>query len=140
MTPRRISRTVNCTKVDAAARLLQAQKFYEVAELVETEANTLESSATVAASLAVLPGIAASDAAFFVALGQRSRGQDHKDAVELIRQIAPGGGDVASILDRLLDMKDGAQYGVIHVSGTDLKTAMRSAKALVDFATKVVRR
>lgn len=54
MTSRRISRAANCTKVDATARLLQAQKFYEVAELVETDANTLESAATVAASLAVL--------------------------------------------------------------------------------------
>jgi hypothetical protein len=94
----------------------------------------------VAASLAALAGIAASDAACCVALGQRSRGQDHKNAIELIRQIVPGGGDVASKLDRLLGMKDGAPYGVIQVSGTDLKTAMRNEKALVDFATKVVRR
>jgi hypothetical protein len=94
----------------------------------------------VAASLAVLAGIAASDAACCAALGKRSRGQDHKDAVELTRQIVPGGGGVASKLDRLLDLKDGAQYGVIHVSGADLLTAMRSAKALVDFAMRVVRR
>jgi hypothetical protein len=140
VSPRKNSRTAACNKSDASVRLKQAQKFYEVAEMVETEADTLESAATVAASLAVLAGIAASDAACCAVLGRRSRAQDHKDAVQLIRQIVPRGKSVASNLDRLLDLKDGAQYGVIYVSGADLKSAMRNAKALVEFATSVVRR
>ena len=43
-------------------------------------------------------------------------------------------------IDRLLDVKDTAHYGVIYVSGGDLKAVMRNAKALVDFAATVLRR
>jgi hypothetical protein len=43
-------------------------------------------------------------------------------------------------MDRLLDLKDTAHYGVIHVSGGQLKSALRSAQALVDFAQAIIRR
>jgi len=72
------------------------------------------------------------------ALGRRSRGQDHKQAVELLAQILPGGPEASVHLDRLLDLKDGAHYGVIHVTTTELKIAMRQARALVEFATAVL--
>lgn len=133
-------RIADCTKADATTRLKQSGKFLEVAQLVETEADTLEASASVAASLAVLAGIAASDAACCAALRMRSRAQDHKAAVDLVRQIEPGGKGAAGKLDRLLDLKDSAQYGVISLSATDLKVAMRNATALLDFAREVVRR
>jgi len=133
-------RIADCTKSDANTRLRQSRKFLEVAQLVETEADTLETSASVAASLAVLAGIAASDAACCAALRMRSRAQDHKAAVDLVRQIEPGGRVAAGKLDRLLDLKDSAQYGVISLSTADLKVAMRNAAALVEFASEVMRR
>jgi hypothetical protein len=140
VSPRKESRTARCAKQEATVRLDQARKFHEASELVETEADTLQSAASVAASLAVLAGIAASDAACCAALGRRARGQDHKAAVDLLRQVEPGGAEAAAKLDRLLDIKDTAQYGVIYVSGRDLKAAMRNAEALVTFALAVVRR
>lgn len=121
-------------------RLDQARKFYEVAELVDAEADTVPSSSSVATALAVLAGIAASDAVCCAALGRRSRAPDHKAAVELLRQVQPGGAEAARNLDRLLDLKDSAHYGVIPISGASLKTALRTARALTEFATIVVRR
>ena len=140
MSNTRGQRTAECSKSDAANRLKQSRKFLEVAQLVASEADTLETSASVAASLAVLAGIAASDAACCAALRMRSRAQDHKSAVDLVRQIEPNGKLAAGMLDRLLDLKDSAQYGVISLSTADLKVAMRNATAIVDFASEVMRR
>src|ERR1700690_1142442 len=64
----------------------------------------------VAAGLAVLAGIAASDAICCVRLGQRHRGDDHRGAAELLRSATPDGAELASTLLRLLDLKDAAHY------------------------------
>lgn len=133
-------RTAGCTQADAATRLKQAQKSYEVAELAQTEADVVESATSVSASLAVLATIAACDAACCAALGRRSRSQDPKAAVTLLRQVEPGGDEAAARLDRLLDLKDTAHYGVIYVSGKDLRAALRNAKGLVEFGGMVLRR
>lgn len=140
MSPRNIGRTAPCTKADATIRLEQARKFYEVAELVQTEADILGSAANVAASLAVLAGIAACDAACCAALGRRSRSQDHKAAVDLLRQIEPEGADAAAKLDRLLDLKDSVHYGVVYISTADLKAAMRNARSVLMFSSAILRR
>ncbi|HEU5061794.1 MAG TPA: hypothetical protein VFT79_01430 [Solirubrobacterales bacterium] len=96
--------------------------------------------ASAAAALAVLAGIAASDAACCAALGRRSRGQDHRQAIELLEQVAPGGAQAAKALRRLLSLKDEAQYGFFDVGGQDLQSALRQGAALVDFAAEVVQR
>lgn len=137
MSPRPVGRTSPCGRPEAKARLAQAEKFLEVAKLVETETDTIPESASVSASLAVLAGIAASDAACCAALSRRYRGQDHKQAVGLLVEVSPGGPDASKNLDRLLDLKDSAHYGVIHVSSAELKTALRQADSLVAFAKGV---
>src|SRR5262245_4167827 len=115
-----------CGRPEAATRLAHAQKFLEVAELTATE-EAVPESASVAAALAVLSGIAASDAACCATLGERCRGQDHRVAVTFLMQIRSGGAEAASHLRRLLDLKDTAHYGLIHVSGQSLKAALRQA-------------
>jgi hypothetical protein len=96
--------------------------------------------ASAAAALAVLAGIAASDAACCAALGRRSRGQDHMQATELVEQIAPGGAQAANALRRLLNLKDEAHYGFFDVGGQDLQSALRQAQVLVELAAAVVQR
>jgi len=91
----------------------------------------------VAASLAVLCGIAAADAASCARIGRRSRSQEH-DAGELVATIEPGGRDAANKLRRLLDLKDEAQYGIIYVGRTEIRSALRQAKSLVAFADEMV--
>jgi len=137
VSPRR-GRTRSCDQADARTRFSLAQKFIEVAGIVEGEADP--DFWSVAASLAVLAGIAAADAASCKALGRRSRGEDHHDAETLLESIVPDGGEAAVALRRLIDLKDKAQYGIIHVSRADLKTAMKQAARVLEFAEGVLRR
>jgi hypothetical protein len=139
MSPRRSARTQACSEADAKTRLRNARKFIEVAELVAGEGDEIE-YASQAASLAVLAGIAASDAACCKALGRRSRGQDHQAAITLVEQVTPGGTRAAQRLNRLLSLKDEAHYGLFDVGGQDLKSALRQASQLVAFAEQTLRR
>jgi hypothetical protein len=95
--------------------------------------------AAVAASIAVLAGIAAADAACCQALGRRSRSDNHHDAEQLLVEVAPGGKKAASNFRKLIDLKDTAHYGFITPSAPELKRSLRQAEQLVSFAEKVVR-
>jgi hypothetical protein len=139
MAGRAAPRTQPCSTAQARTRLKHARKFLEVAELTAGEAGDVE-YASAAAALAVLAGIAASDAACCAALGRRSRGQDHRQAVELVEQVEPEGPQAAKALRRLLSLKDEAHYGLFDVGGQDLRSALRQAEALVEFATKTIQR
>jgi len=134
MTPRHTGRTQVCDRPQATARLAHARKFLDAAELIATDIDADEANSSVATSLAVLAGIAASDAACCARLGRRSRSQDHHDAERLLAEILPGGRDAAKELRRLLDLKDTAQYGVMHVSTAELRSALRRARSLLRFA------
>jgi len=94
----------------------------------------------VAAALAVLAAIAASDAACCSALGEHSRGQDHQQAVRLLGTVTPGGTQMAKDLKRLLDRKDNAHYGIIATTGTDARDMLTWARRLIDRAQTVVQR
>jgi hypothetical protein len=139
MSPRSPGRTQRCSENDARSRIAHARKFLEVAELAAGEGDDIEYSSP-SAALAVLAGIAASDAACCRALGRRSRGQNHRQAIELLEQVEPGGKDAASSLRRLLGLKDEAHYGLFDVGGQDLQAALRQARALVDFAGEILHR
>lgn len=138
MSPRGAGRTQACADTDADTRLRHARKFIEVAELVAGEGEEIE-YASQAAALAVLAGIAAADAACCKALGRRSRGQDHRDAAALVEGVTPGGKRAASSLNRLLNLKDQAQYGLFDVGGQALKAALRQANQLIEFAEAISR-
>jgi hypothetical protein len=133
------ARTQPCSEADAAHRLRHARKFLEVADLLVEEGDDVEYAGP-AAALAVLAGIAASDAACCRALGMRSRAQDHRQAAALLERVAPSGKTAAKSLERLLNLKDEAHYGLFDVSGNDLKSALRQASKLVEFATETVQR
>jgi hypothetical protein len=139
MSPRGSGRTQVCSDQEAASRLRNARKFVEAAELVADEGDDVE-YASQAASLAVLAGIAASDAACCKALGRRARGQDHREVAALLARVEPGGRQAAMSLSRLLSLKDDAQYGLFDVCGQDLRSALRQATVLLEFAEEIVRR
>ena len=139
MTPLTAGRTQPCSETDARTRLGHARKFLDVAELVADEGADIEYSSA-AAALAVLAGIAASDAACCRALGRRSRGQDHREAAGLVEQVTPGGKQAANSLRRLIGLKDEAHYGLFDVGGQNLQAALRQARALVGFADRVLQR
>lgn len=132
------ARTEPCDREHARVRLVQARKFLEVARFVAAE--DAEESLSVSAALAVLAGIAGSDAACCAALGRRSRSQNHQEALDLVTAIVPGGPEAGKQLGRLLNLKDTASYGTMFVSRTKVTAALRQAAEIVEFAGKVVRR
>ena len=132
-------RTQPCDRVHARSRLEHAEKALEVARLAATETE-IPASRGIAAALAVLAGIAATDAACCTALGRRARGQDHREAAALLRQIVPRGDQAATALLILLDLKDTAHYGLIPINQRQLTVALRRAEALTAFASEVLLR
>lgn len=141
MTPRNAAkkgRKQNCGPVEAQAKLRRAEQFIEVASMIREEKDPDWQSA--GAALAVLAGIAASDAACCKALGLRSRGQDHHDAEAYLMQIEPDGKAAAQALRRLIDLKDEAHYGFYNMSMQNLNSAYGQADKLIDFARGILAR
>lgn len=138
MSPTRGQRTQPCGRPEAQARLQRARAHLDLADLSRPASTAAERSA--AASAAVLAGIAASDAACCTVLGKCSRSQDHRDAVSLLREVAPGGPAAAKHLARLLDLKDASHYGFNDIGSARCTAVLRQAAALVAFAEEVVRR
>lgn len=85
------SRTQRCGESQARQRLARARSFLEVAEIAADESDPSLEYGAAAASIAILAGIAAADAACCQALGCRSRSDSHHDAEQLLADIAPGG-------------------------------------------------
>jgi len=137
MSARKSSSTSPCGRPEALARLLQARKFAEVASFCIEDLSD-DALPNVAAALAVLAGIAASDAACCARLKQRPRGQDHREAEALVATIHPNGSTMAKDLSRLLNEKDNAQYGVMLVSRTSAAKMVGWAERLIDSASAVL--
>ncbi len=139
MSPRMRGRSAPCNLDDARIRLRHADSFLFVADLVREQADDpLLALSSVAASLAVLAGIAASDAACCAALKQRARGQDHEEAVALLQLVNPGGDQLARDLRRLLGLKGNAQYGMLILPGDEAESAVTWARRLVAGARQIV--
>jgi hypothetical protein len=94
----------------------------------------------VAAGLAVLAGIAASDAICWVRLRSRHRGDAHRKAADLLKTAVPDRAQLSSSLARLLDVKDEAHYGVIVVAPRKPRDTVRWASSLVSRAADEVER
>jgi len=122
----------------AQARLRHARKHLEVAELIASDVDAAD-AANAAVSSAVLAGIAASDAACCHALGRRSRSEDHRDAVDLLKQLTPAGPKAANDLALLLGLKDESQYGFGDIAAAKLRRAIRRANSLVELATETLK-
>jgi len=131
LTPR--PRTSACTEADGRSRLKTAHAYLEVAELVLTEEHRMEFFA-VATGAAVLAGIAASDAITCIRMNCIHHGQNHREAADLLEKATPDGAKLASLLRRLLDLKDASHYGVDVMSRIKATDAIKWARALVDRA------
>ena len=134
----RPGRTQPCTRADARGRLRDARAQLQLADLAGADSPPEERKA--AASCAVLAGIAAADAACCTAFGRRSRSQDHRDAVDLLKQVAPGGPAAARQLARLLGVKDESQYAFGDITPAKLRASVKQATAVIQFAASVLER
>jgi hypothetical protein len=137
---KRSNKTQVCGMREARERLRQARSHLEVANLVGDIRGTDLEYASVAASVAILGGIAAADAACCAALKKRSRSDDHQDAAKLLAEIEPGGKRAAAAMRQLIGLKDSAHYGFLSVTQRELKQAVRQASYLIDFAEQIVLR
>lgn len=102
-----------------------AEKYLEVANLIDSEDGT---AINVCVGVAVLSGIAAADAISAAALGERSTGQDHADAAEVLGRVDP---KLAKQLRDIITLKSASHYGFGLLSPAQRKTALRCATALV---------
>lgn len=132
-------RTTPCTPHEARQRLRTAEAYAQVADLVLSETERDE-YLNVAAGLAVLAGIAASDAICGARLRLIHRGQDHRQAADLLRRAVPDGDKLAGQLLRLLDVKDSAHYGVDVVVPRKARDSLTVAQRLVARANQEVER
>ena len=122
------ARIQRMTAADVATRASHAGAFMAAAELVDALADDagIESKANLLGSLAVLAGIAASDAICGASLGERAAGENHTDAVVLLKRASPPEDSSSAQLKRLLDAKTTTQYSPILIGdakAADLLTA-----------------
>jgi hypothetical protein len=120
-------------------RLRAGEAYLEVAELVLEEPDRFEMPG-VSAGLAVLAGIAASDAICACRLSQIHRGEDHRSAAALLEQATPDGKKLAATFVRLIDLKDEAHYGVLTIPAQRARNAVKWAQLLVDRARQELER
>jgi len=129
------TRTAQCTPDQARVRFATAEAYLEVAAAVLNERPAGEYR-NVAGGVAILAGIAASDAICGLRLGRLHRGDDHRGAVDLIRRATKDGPKLAAQLQRLLTLKDAAHYGMILISARNATDAMKWATFLVQRARR----
>lgn len=125
---------------DVLARQSHAHAFLDSARLVDqlgVDAG-IDPIGNTIASLAVLAGIAASDALCGAEVGERV-GENHADAVKLLRQATPGKSSAAQ-LQRLLDAKAESQYSPRLVTVARALELTEQATRLVDEMDAVIRR
>lgn len=135
----RPSRTAPCNPSEARTRLRTAQAYLDVAASVLEERGRDE-YLNVALGLAILAGVAASDAICGIRLGRVHRGDDHRGAEDLLRTATPDGQKLATTLGRLLSLKDAAHYGVLVVAPRTASDARRWAAHLVERAAEEAER
>ncbi|KRE22869.1 hypothetical protein ASG80_08265 [Agromyces sp. Soil535] len=121
------------TAADVATRASHARAFMAAAELVDALADDagIESKANLLGSLAVLAGIAASDAICGASLGERAAGENHTDAVVLLKRASPPEDSSSAQLKRLLDAKTTTQYSPILIGDTKAADLLTAAQRLL---------
>ena len=130
MTPRRSVRRVAGSAADARLQREEGHLLLERAGLGDA---TNSRSGKVDVAIAALAGIAHADAICLAALGERSAGSDHSDAVGLLREVDPR---AAAHLQVLVSVKTAAQYGVDALSQEVVKRALRAADLLAERADR----
>ena len=124
MTPKKLPTRLE-DRSQAKQRRRIAEKYFEVAELIETEDGA---AVNVCVGLCVLAGIAAGDAICVAATGERYSGQDHAAPAELLARVDS---DRGKSLRDLVALKPPSHYGTSLLNDRDRKAALRVARALV---------
>ena len=130
MTPRSGPRMQSMTAAEVQVRSEAARKFLEVAHMVEDDTSD-PALPRVTSALAVLAGIAASDAICGHVLKEQPQRQDHQEAVRVLAGVR-GAGELATSLRRLLADKTTSQYGTTYMTAQKASAMVRYAEKLVE--------
>jgi hypothetical protein len=120
-------------RTDALAHLDKAREF-----LAAARAALDAGWHNAAASSAVSAGINARDALCFAMIGRATAADDHRFAVAELRSLGPAGAEPANALDRLLGLKDRAQYDRRSVGAAEARAAIRRAATLLQSAERAL--
>lgn len=125
------ARTRPCDRALTRGRLRKAEQFFAQAELIRELADDDSEAADAYVSLYVLAGIAAADVICCAAMSVHALGESHQEAVQLLRQVRPGGDDLARSLSALLGLKTRAGYTGEPVTAEMRRRGRRHAEKLV---------
>ncbi len=129
----RQTRTRPVSAAQARAYVSKAEEYLSAAS------SELDAGRAIAAtSLAIHAGINAADAVTGMRLGQRAAGQDHDEALVLLRTAGPDGTAVAKELARLLPMKTRAEYEPDDIPKADASKAVERARRIVEVARRLL--
>ena len=124
-----------CDGRDVASRIREAETFAAHAEIHPL--SEIPEDRSTAVSMAVLAGVAASDAICCKALGEHSASPDHRHAVEMLKEVPAIGDDASTYLRTLLDLKPKAMYGVgVQPTMAETKRAMRAMRSLIEMVAR----
>lgn len=112
----------------ARARRQIAEKYLEVADVIASEDGA---AINVCVGCAILAGIAAGDAICMAAIGERSAGQSHTEAADLLGRVDQ---NLGKRLRALVALKAPAHYGENLLTASDRSNALRQATSLVEAA------
>jgi hypothetical protein len=128
------------TRAEAIMRQQHAEQFLQSAQLIIELGHDdgMPSTGNTIASLAVLAGIAASDAICGAVLGERAAGDNHAEAIGLLRQASRSTSHAAQ-LRRLLESKTEVQYSTNLTTEPRAEELMVSARKLVEGAKLILR-
>lgn len=127
-------RTRKCDDATMSGRMRKAQQFMEAADTIRELADDEADVGDAFVTMCVHAGIAAADVLCCVSLGEHAQGDDHTDAVALVKRVHPDGAEMSKALNVLLGLKTKAGYSSRPVSTEDRKRAHRSAERLVNAA------
>jgi hypothetical protein len=109
-------------------RLKKATQFFDAATVIDDEMSDA------AITLLVSAGIAAADVICGTRLGKYAAGENHNEAVALLRQAEPG---IERYLRTLLNVKSKVAYTHRSASSEECKKSRRAAEALIDAARRI---
>ncbi len=128
--PRPGGRTTPCTRATIEGRLLKSAEFWRAAELIDEYVEDQRIGAAYV-TLCIHACIAAADVICCLRLGEHAHGENHAEAVALLRRVDASSADDLSLL---LSAKTRVAYSATPTSPADVKRCGRAAGRLVDSA------
>lgn len=124
-------RTAPCHKATRTGRFRKAGQFLEAAAIVQTISEGEADLDDADVNLCVHSGIASADVICCAVLGKHAQGENHDEAIALLRTADPA---AAKHLAVLLGRKTRAGYTALATGPQDVKRAQRAAEQLYETA------